>query len=506
MFQLLYADAFFSLIVSVIIVVRYRRALPAYKFIAVILCVLFCLIPIIIQIFLPQYLIEVFFQSIGMMALLFSIENDDEVKNPLTGAYNRFAFIRNVDLSIHAGNPMSILSVKVYNINYYNTTFGVQFMNDILKEMTVYLKSLVKGAYCYDFYGGHFALVLHDAKGKGLESVAERVRERFDLEWAAQSLSVVFPAEICLLRVPDEIETMEQLMLMIDIPPGESSSRSQLIRPDTLHSYQREVLIERKIQEALEKKSFEVYYQPIWDRTSSKITSAEALVRLNDAEIGLVSPDEFIPIAERNGSIVDIGAFVLESVCRFYAEHRLDALGIDYMDVNLSVLQCMNRYLPQMIRETLARYDLRPQRINLEITESAAAGNMSALEKTVRELAGSGFALSLDDYGTGYSNYSYMFALPFKIIKIDKTILWSALDRNNEEGEESAMILLENTIRMLRQMQYRVVVEGVETRAQKDLLARFGCDYMQGYLFSKPLPGEEFIRFVSNYNLGTAQQ
>lgn len=498
----LYADAGLSLLIATIVLIRYRKALSKYKIAGAILCEILCVFPVVVQMFFPNLLIELFFQSIGLMGLLFSLENEDELINPITGAYNRFAFIRDVDRSIHARNRLSVITIKIFNISYYNSTFGVSFMNHVLRDMASWLKVAHKHAICYDFYGGHFALVFNSEDRAAAKELADRFRERFDSEWARDPISVVFPAQIGLLQVPDEVKTVDQLMLFIDMPTEETAGRSQLMGSDQIHYYQRSLLIEQKLSEALENNSLEIYYQPVWDRASRKVRSAEALVRLVDREIGVIMPEEFIPIAERNGSIMEVGAQVMEKVCSFYSENRLELHGIDHIAVNLSVLQCMNRYLPQMIQDILYKHNMLPQHITLEITESAAAGNKSAMEKTVRELAGSGYTLALDDYGTGYSNYSYMFAMPFKIIKIDKSILWSAMDTQNVRGQESSMVLLENTIRMLRQMQYRVVVEGVETKEQMVLLSGYGCDYMQGFFFSEPLPGPQFLHFADRFNSG----
>ena len=499
-FLVLYVVAFLYMVASVAVVVFFRKAIPLRKVVSVIVCVAFCFVPILIQMFTEYLLIENFFQSIGIMWMLFTLENDDEVTTRITGVYNRYAFLQDVERAIYTGIPLLILSVKIYNVNYSHSTFGVQFMNGVLKRMAEWLDYLVKGADCYDCTDGHFALVMYGDDREKMLDAAEQIRLRFDEEWVYQALSVAFPAQICLLEVPKEVSSIEQIMLMLDVPADENNGRSQIIPSNALHSYQREVVIEQKIQEALERKLFQVYYQPIVDTVTGKVTSAEALLRLRDEELGFIPPDEFIPIAERNGSILELGAFVISESCRFYAENRLDLLGIRYIEVNLSVVQCMNHRLPQTIQNILDGYHLPPQRINLEITESAAAGNKTALEETVRALNDLGFPISLDDYGTGYSNYSYMFSLPFSIVKVDKSILWNAMDNNNHPGADSAMILLENTIRMLRQMRYHVVVEGVETEAQRRLLAEIGCDYLQGFLFSRPLPGNQFIDFVRTFN------
>ena len=174
--------------------------------------------------------------------------------------------------------------------------------------------------------------------------------------------------------------------------------------------------------------------------------------------------------------------------------------GIEYIEVNLSVVQCMSKNLKQLFDETLARYSLDAKYINLEITESATTGNQKVLFDTIKLLNESGFTFSLDDYGTGYSNITYMYDMPFSIIKIDKSILWKAKDPKTGEGQKNAIIFLENTIRMLKEMKYSVLVEGVETLEQKMFLESLNCDYQQGYYFSKPVQKQVFADYLRVVN------
>ena len=228
--------------------------------------------------------------------------------------------------------------------------------------------------------------------------------------------------------------------------------------------------------------------------------SAEALCRLIDDEFGYIPPDEFIPVAERNGSILEIGRIVFEEACRFYQEGRLRQLGIEYIEVNLSVVQCMSRELEKVFDNVLSKYSIDASRINLEITESATAENQELLFDTIETLKQRGFNFSLDDYGTGYSNIAYMYEMPFSIIKIDKSILWKALHPTSGTGSKNAVIYLENTIRMLKAMDYKILVEGVETMEQKLLLEELGVDYMQGFYFSKPVRKDVFTDYVKVVN------
>ncbi|MBR1390404.1 MAG: EAL domain-containing protein [Lachnospiraceae bacterium] len=498
LFPLLYTSAALYMLSSMILVIRFRKSFSVQKSAALLFYMIISVIPVIIQAMHPYLLLEIFCQSIGLMGILLSIENKDDIINASTRVFNRYAFLNRVGGALNVDNT-TLLVIKLSNIQYYNTTLGAESMSGLLREVARWLDHLDSRLSCYDCDNGHFALLGEDLTEEQSRELKKRIFDRFENPWGHGTFLTTFPVEICQIKTKTVIHTMENLLLILDLPFEELNS-CEIDAAEVVSTYQRRILVERLINKALEKKSFQVWYQPIWDKCSGRIHSAEALVRLIDDEFGFISPEEFIPIAEQNGTVIEIGAFVFDEVCRFYQEHVLSLLGIDYVEVNLSVVQCMNQRLVEAFDKVLTRYHLSADRINLEITESAASGNKYTLTESVRALEARGFRFSLDDYGTGYSNISYMFDMPFKIIKLDKSILWSAMDPKTHTGDKNAMILLEHTIRMMKEMHYEILVEGVETVEQKMLLERLGCDYFQGYYFSKPVPGDTFLDFIKVVN------
>ena len=235
--------------------------------------------------------------------------------------------------------------------------------------------------------------------------------------------------------------------------------------------------------------SYEVYYQPTYNLDGS-LHGAEALIRMHDKELGKLYPDEFIPVAERSGLIDDIDDFVLEEVCKFIKSGVLARYGINSINVNLSVQQCMRPGFVEEVTEIVERYGVKKRCINFEITESIAADDYDIFSNIITRLKKAGFMFSMDDYGTGYSNVSSVFSLDFDVIKIDKSILWGA---ENKLG----MTILENTIRMIQQMEKKILVEGVETIDQVRLLEKLKVDYLQGYYFSRPIPKNDFVKLIS---------
>ncbi|MBO6148253.1 MAG: EAL domain-containing protein [Lachnospiraceae bacterium] len=446
LFPYFYAAAFGYMVASVFLLISRRKNIRKSKRYALIFIITATIISLAVQIAYPYILIEIFAQTMGFLGILLSIENQDEITNQISKAYNRYAFIGTAPAVL--GNKDCIfIVVKLQELSYYNTTIGVARTNEYLQQIASYLSARSHRLSCYDLGGGNFVLLGRGIGPERLSRLIDEIARRFRKPWSQDETGIQFPAMIC-GGGADRFSSMEELLLIVDMSFG-GNETVIVDMGEIAEKHKRRILIESLIKDALRTKSFQVYYQPIWERESGQFRSAEALIRLYTKDYGFISPEEFIPIAEKGGMIIEIGDFVFDEVCRFYKSHELNKLGIEYVEVNLSTVQCMDPELVSNFKKTLQRYEIQSDRINLEITESAAADNRRVLKDNVSVLNGLGFSFSLDDYGTGYSNFSYMFDLPFSIIKLDKSILWRALHPVKGEGAKSSRILLVNTIRMM---------------------------------------------------------
>ena len=216
----------------------------------------------------------------------------------------------------------------------------------------------------------------------------------------------------------------------------------------------------------------------------------EALVRLIDENLGFVPPDEFIPIAEKNGDILVIGEIVLEKVCAFIEEYHPEDYGIKSIHVNLSVVQCMQENIGIRLLNIIDKYKIPHGLIDFEITESTADNSSENLDKIMDEFNKKGIDFSLDDYGTGYSNQSNLMRYPYSIVKIDKSLVWAC------DSNPKAFISLKHTIAMIKDLDMKVLAEGVETQHHIDLLEQIGCEFLQGYFYSRPLPISELMDVI----------
>lgn len=313
-------------------------------------------------------------------------------------------------------------------------------------------------------------------------------------------LEVLLDPKICLVQCPDDISDVSSLTNFANtfhtkLPAG----LRVFVLSDIADSKDFKVKndMETIINRGIANHNFQMYYQPIYDINKCKYSSAEALIRLIDDKYGFVSPALFIPEAEESGAIHQIGDFVLEDVCRFISSADFEWLGLEYIEINLSVSQCIESNLPEKIQNLMEKYGVRPDQINLEITETGVDYDPETTDKNIDLLHRMGITFSLDDYGTGYSNIKRVVSLPLHIVKLDKSLV-------DEMDDKMMWSVIKNTVGMLKKMKKLILVEGVEEERQYIRFAEIGCDYIQGYYFSKPLPEMDFLKFISAKNCGEA--
>jgi EAL domain-containing protein (putative c-di-GMP-specific phosphodiesterase class I) len=246
---------------------------------------------------------------------------------------------------------------------------------------------------------------------------------------------------------------------------------------------------------ALEKDEFEVYYQPQISNDSGEIIGAEALLRWNNSELGMISPVEFIPIAENNGLILPIGEWVIKSVikqAKIWMEAGLKPIIIA---INISAVQFRHVSLPDTISNALKLEGLPPEYIEIELTESVAMKNPKKAIETMDVLHGKGIRMSIDDFGTGYSSLSYLKKFKIYKLKIDQSFV---RDINTDEEDKKIVGAI---INMSKNLGLKTIAEGVETIGQLEFLKEQGCDEIQGYYYAKPMPAEDFEAFRDGFKI-----
>jgi EAL domain-containing protein (putative c-di-GMP-specific phosphodiesterase class I) len=251
--------------------------------------------------------------------------------------------------------------------------------------------------------------------------------------------------------------------------------------------------LDRELRRALDEEQFVLYYQPQLDLASGRITGAEALVRWIHPTRGLVPPGHFIPVAEDTGLIERLGDWVLRDACAQFVRWQAEDLPLEHVSVNVSPRQFHRRGFAETVASVLRSSGMPVERLLLEITESVLVDRTGAADATLAQLVRLGARLSLDDFGTGYSSLSYLQHLPVAAIKLDRSFIIDIVE------SEDARAIARSILAMVQALRKEVVAEGVETPEQLALLARWGCDAIQGYYIAKPLPAKEFERLVREF-------
>lgn len=492
-FTVLYAIAFSYMLFTLFYSVWHRVRMTFGQRTSVYFYTTSALAGIMLQVVFPRVLILQFTGAVALLLIYLALENPEDYEDKELGIYNRSGFIKLVGASIERRDKFSILGVRFNGYQSVRENLGVENRQMLMKQLVDYIASNIAPLELCWLSEGVFAVCSNEKSG-GLNKTIEFIRQEFNSAVKFHGMDVVVSASLFRMDYPIDVQSLADILDIIDYETEHVVEMEDgvVVRAseDILLKMRRENRIQQFMKKALAENMFEVWYQPIYSIEKKRFNSAEALVRLPNDEMGFVGPDEFIPIAEKNGMIFEIGEFVFRSVCSMLSRERLWERGIDYIEVNLSPVQCMEEDLHRKLFAIMDEYQVPYHCINLEITETAAASSEETLRHNINPLLKKGVSFSLDDYGTGYSNIANVISYPFYIIKLDKSMVWSALENDR------AMRTLGHTVAMIKDLDIHIVAEGVETLEQAKLLGGLGCDYLQGYYFSKPVPEDKFVNML----------
>lgn len=497
----LYAAGIFYMILGFMVVTRYHRRLTRGRFVSTIAIFPLVVVAAVFQMFNPDIPIEMFANAIGLLFVALLIQSPEQVISSATGLNKITRYMDDVRNSLDNGLDITVVMITMENDKTLRGILGVEEYHKLLREISEdFLEWSRPYGYDVEWYylgTGMFRCVMNQRIKDRAEDFAERINEKLKKGYKYNDMFINLLPIICITRCPQDIEDVDSVM-RFGGELAEHEYTGRVLYARDIYNKERYDLMrdmDMILDKAFAENRFEVYYQPIYSIDSGKYNSAEALLRLNDDMYGYISPEIFIPAAEENGMIHKIGKFVLEEVCRFIAGEKFKNLGLEYVEVNLSVIQCMSSELSEDVRAVMERYGVSNEQINLEITETAAAYAQTTMMDNINSLTDDGIAFSLDDFGTGYSNMKRIASMPFAIVKLDKTFA-------DIDTDAKMMKVVKNTISMVKDMNMKIVVEGVETEESLREFNNLGVDYIQGYYFSRPLPQDKFISEVKRVNQG----
>lgn len=482
---LIYLFSAFYFIIAIVESLSFWRTSTKRRRSGLMYMLVLTLVGVMIQMIRPELVVELFAESLALLGVMLFIEDEEDRIDAVCGVYNRIALLQDLNTLFAMDQPFDIIVVRIYNSDVLNKVTGNVSTEELQAGVAAFLKSLNKEYEVFRISMNVFALkrVLVE-EGTDID-LLHALHRRFLNTWDYEGVEISLNALIMQAAYPKDLNSVEEVLRMTDTPTG-AVAQTKVLRGVELAYLSREAEISLALRRGFTEHSYEVYYQPVYYLENLSIHAAEALIRLHDEKLGEIPPAEFIPVAERDGIIDEIGNLVLEEACLFLSSGLPAQMGIEYISVNLSVVQCIRSGFAAFVKDLASRYDIAPSLLSFEIKESAAAAELPLLLTVIRSLREYGFRFSMDSYGTGFSDMHALYALDFDVIKIDRTIL-------NRADERIGRIVLENCIRMIREMKRRILVEGVETKEQIELLKKLDVDYVQGYYSSKPITKNELL-------------
>jgi diguanylate cyclase (GGDEF)-like protein/PAS domain S-box-containing protein len=389
------------------------------------------------------------------------------------------------------------LAVFFLDLDYFkeiNDTLGYAFGDELLKACATRLKSFQQtDTFIARMSGDEFLILQRHTTRENTKKLAEKLILEFEKPIQIQEYEIFTTISIGISIYPENGETASDLIKHADsamyVIKEKHRNYYNLFESSISENFRMMLTMEAELRKALREGQFELYYQPQKNLIKNEVVGLEALIRWNHPVKGYINPNEFIPLAEKTGLIIEIGDWVLAEACRQNKEWQDKGYRPMTVSVNLSAKQFYQRNLVEKVKGVLEETELEPRYLELEITESMAMSNEEEILKTLQELQNLGVVVSIDDFGTGYSSFKYLSIFPISKLKIDKMFL------NGLQKENQAIV--RSIIHMSHSLNMKVIAEGVETIEQLNFLANERCDEMQGFYLSKPLPANMLTKFLA---------
>jgi len=439
----------------------------------------------------------IFVNDISKLKHLVQRNEQLALQDMLTGRPNRFSFWQTLEEHVTSSQPFYLLYVDINNFRQHNEFYGHEEGDKLLVELSNRISSVIKTSDFIARVGGdEFAIILNNIDNQvGCESAIQRIIDNISKPfYTSKAESFHISVSIGAANFPHDAQSVEELMKFVDLSAynGKQNKKNSVLfysksMKDDSHNL---IKLEQELRLAITSNEFELYLQPIIDIKTNCINKAEALIRWNHPQKGLISPDDFIPMAEKSGLIVAIGEWVISRTCQI--AKQISLLGFDIkISMNLSPAQVTDEKLFSHLRACIKDNDVNPCLLELEVTEDLLVDDYLAAEKLLSKVRMIGMSVSVDDFGTGYSSLSYLKKLPLDYLKIDRSFIKEIVTDDNDKAIVRAVIAMAHNLNLC------VTAEGVETEEQLSFLVKNDCNSVQGYVFSRPIKLDYFIRLLN---------
>lgn len=444
-----------------------------------------CLAATLIQFLNNELMIAGFFSAIGIMMIYLKLENPERFIDLDTGFFNKLGLKHCMRQLDETGESVTMIYFDCDPIGQQ----GMVIDREVRLEVYNFFDGLKQA---YPFRGGNEGILIAIREKEYVLKILQSINERFEKPWG-KNKDIYLRTKMIYLEDTNLLKSASDVKKIFYFVRNDKKLYEEdmiLLNESMIYEAYKEDDVETIIMDSIKDNRVEVHYQPIYSTVSKSFESAEALVRIRREDGSIMMPGSFIEVAEKRGSILPLGAEVFDKVCQFIEEHNIRQMGLHYIEVNLSAVQCGYKNLASELIETMKRHHVDPACINLEITESASMVNDKVFIDNMYSLKKYGVSFSLDDFGTGQSNLNYIVAMPVDIVKFDRGMTLSYFENAR------AKHVMDAAMAMIKGMDLAIVSEGIESEEQLRIMEELGIQYIQGYYFSKPLPENKFIEFV----------
>ena len=494
-FFALYALSYIYIFVGYFEVFRYRRLFSYRKLFSILMVFVMNVFASVIQGMIPEYYVQMFFTASSFLLTVFSIQSPEERMHGGTGLFSMNAYVMDINkykvLMTPIGVTLSVMTnygTLVEMLGYFTVE---KMINDIAARLQKWTSDNRIDADLYYLGGGRFAVITDERYEKDKLAVSQGINSVLNAEIEVGEMLVKAMNNVCFINCPQDIDDPGFLFAFDGRLEMESYS-GELRYAEKLFDKKRFELrrdITKVIDRAFEEKRLYLQYQPVYSEKDKRFVRAEAFLRLNDPEFGLIRPDLLISEAERSNSIHAITAYVMEEVCRFIAMPDYLLLGFEYIEINLSPAQCMWSDLLTVLLSTVKSYNVQPKNIYFNITDVDSQEMFGKMRDNIDALAQVGFGVLMDDFGAGIFEVERIAKMPLSGIKLDRYFVKEGLKSEN-------LSIFEGSLRMINDLNIDAVAVGVEDEEMERQLVGMNCNYLQGYNFCMPLEKKELIRFI----------
>ena len=483
-----YISVFVIIFSTIYLIKRYKSRLNQKRRESVLIWFTIWIVAAVIQFIWKELLIVGYAGVVGVLIIYLKLENPALNIDRRTGLFTQNAFGQLIRQMYGMQEKFSVLCLSC--IQKIKGRYNADVVEMVLLEVAEYISEL-PGVVAFKNPDDELLLIIKDQTNS--DAIIAQIQKRFREKWG-EDKSIRMGMGAIFVPMAESLKSAEDVLYLLNYVRKHHKERNEnkllIIDEEIISAMYREKYIEKLLVDAIDKDKIEVFYQPIYSTEEKQFVSAEALARIRDEDGKIVPPGEFIEIAEQSGHILELGKQVFEHVCRFIRNKEPQRFGIQYLEVNLSVVQCGYEYLADSFIRIMEDYSVNPKFINLEITESASMKAKKTLLSNMKKLMEYGVTFSLDDFGTGQSNLNYIVDMPVEIVKFDKSMIDSYFENHK------ARYVMDAAMHMIHGMKLCIVSEGIETEEQFETMEKLGINYIQGYYFSKPIPEEEFLRFI----------